>query len=115
MITVYGIKNCDTIKKSLRWLEGQQQSAELHDYRKDGIPPSLIEDMLTHFSPDELVNRRGTTWRQLSDQEKETALTVDGFSQIATQRPALIKRPLVRLNSGRWVLGYAELSSLESF
>ena len=58
---MYGIKNCDTIKKSLRWLDEQQLPARLHDYRKDGIPPSLIDDMLAHFSPEQLVNRRGTT------------------------------------------------------
>ena len=115
MIIVYGIKNCDTIKKTLRWLDEQQQPATLHDYRKDGISTDLLNDMLTHFSPEELINRRGTTWRQLSDQEKATALTSDGFKTIAAEHPALIKRPLVRLNNDQWLLGYADLTSQASF
>lgn len=115
MITVYGIKNCDTIKKTLRWLEEQQQPATLHDYRKDGISVTLIDEMLSHFSPEELVNRRGTTWRQLSDQEKASALTGEGFRTIAVNYPALIKRPLVRLNNDHWRLGYAQLTSQASF
>lgn len=115
MITVYGIKNCDTIKKSLALLAEKDQPATLHDYRKEGLAPALVEEMLSHFSPEALVNRRGTTWRQLSDEDKEAALTVSGFKAIAPQQPALIKRPLVRLSNDKWVLGFAELSNLESY
>lgn len=115
MITVYGIKNCDTIKKSLRLLAEKQQPATLHDYRKDGLTPALIDEMLSHFTAEELVNRRGTTWRQLSDADKTAALTASGFKTISAQHPALIKRPLVRLSNDKWVLGFAELSHLESY
>ena len=105
-VTLYGISNCDTIKKTRRWLEQHEVDYEFHDYRKDGASATLIKKFLGEFPVDQLINRRGTTWRQLSDAEKKQAETKQA-AKLLSSNPALIKRPLLNRGS-RWVLGYDE-------
>ena len=106
MITLFGIPNCDTIKKTRIWLDKAGVDYQFHDYRKDGSPESLIKTFLTHFEFDELINTRGTTWRKLpeatcNDLDKKSA------TQLMSTQPALIKRPLLRANNN-WLLGFNE-------
>ncbi len=111
-VTLYGINNCDTIKKTRKWLQDRGVEFEFHDYRKDGAPASLIRRFLQEFPAEQLLNRRGTTWRKLGDDEKAQADSNQLVKLLGTY-PALIKRPL--LNRGKhWVLGYdeAELEKL---
>ena len=70
-VTLYGIKNCDTIKKARKWLDDHSVSYDFHDFRKDGINKTLINHFLKKVDLETLLNKRGTTWRKLSDQEKE--------------------------------------------
>jgi arsenate reductase len=71
MITVYGINNCDTIKKTLNWLKENQLDFEFHDYRKHGISHALINELLDQFDLMTVINRRGSTWRKLPDSTKD--------------------------------------------
>lgn len=106
MITVYGIPNCDTIKKTKRWLDAHKLEFRFHSYKKDGVTTALLEEFLQHFSFDELINRRGTTWRKLDDEDKQN-LDKGRAMTIMQAQPSIIKRPLIK-TQGEWQLGYHE-------
>jgi arsenate reductase len=104
MITVYGIRNCDTIKKTLKWLEAKGLEYQLHDYRKEGISNSLVEQLLHQFTLDQLINRRGTTWRKLSESSKQ-GLTPATAGKLMQENPSLIKRPIL-CDGRQWLIGF---------
>lgn len=90
---IFGIKNCDKIKKTIKWCQQQDKDYELHDYRIDGIDNSLLESFLQHHPITELVNKRSTTWRQLSDEQKSTLEPTTIINN-----PTLLKRPIVEID-----------------
>ena len=92
MITVYGIKQCDTCRKALKWLDGQGIEHRFHDFRSDGLAAELLQDWLGSPYADKLVNRRSTTWRQLTEQQRQ----LEGGELVALllDHPTLIKRPV---------------------
>jgi Spx/MgsR family transcriptional regulator len=94
MTTLYGIKNCDTMKKAMRWLSDNNIDYTFHDYRKEGIDAQWITDMLTNVELDVFINKRGTTFRQLDDDVK-AALTVASAIPLLIAQPAMIKRPVL--------------------
>ena len=104
MITLYGIANCDTMKKTRQWLDQHNTSYQFHDYRKQGLDEALAREFLQHIDVDRLINKRGTTWRQLPESSK-TALDIDNAAALMVAHPALVKRPLLRGNGG-WVAGF---------
>jgi arsenate reductase len=93
-VTIYGIANCDTIKKAKQWLIQRELAFEFHDYRKQGLDPALLSNWVNELGWEVLINKRGTTWRQLSDTVKNN---VDKESAIVImlENPAIIKRPLL--------------------
>jgi Spx/MgsR family transcriptional regulator len=93
MITVYGIKNCDTIKKALKWLELQGIAHTFHDYRKDGMEGVPLASWVAELGWELLLNSRGTTWRKLPEMQKDS---IDEASALALmlEQPAMIKRPV---------------------
>ncbi|MBE2893977.1 Spx/MgsR family RNA polymerase-binding regulatory protein [Spirabiliibacterium falconis] len=104
MLTVYGIKNCDTVKKTLQWLADNGIEATLYDYRQDGIDSALIEKLTALFPWEELVNKRSTTWRNL-DETNKTALCEHNISDVLLANPTLIKRPIV-LGGSQPLIGF---------
>ena len=97
MMILYGIKNCDTVKKARRWLEANDVDYNFHDFRADGLDQATIESWLKTVSWEVLLNKRGTTWRKLEDQRKEQldeAIAVE----LMLANPTLIKRPVVTAN-----------------
>lgn len=95
MLKVYGIPNCDTVKKSITWLKNHGVAYEFHDYKKLGISKEKLEEWLTQVSWEKLVNRAGTTYKKLSDEEKSKI--IDNASAIALmlEKTSVIKRPIV--------------------
>lgn len=93
-ITMYGIANCDTIKKAKKWLDNEGIDFSFHDYRKHGLDADLLNKWADALGWEVLLNRRGTTWRKLSDDIKEN---IDRKSAIKVmlENPAIIKRPLL--------------------
>ncbi len=91
-ITVYGIRQCDTCRKALRWLGEQDLEHRFHDLRADGLEAALVQDWLGSRFADQLVNRRSTTWRGLSESEK--AATGEALLALLLAHPTLIKRPV---------------------
>ncbi|WP_320818943.1 ArsC family reductase [Thalassolituus sp.] len=100
MITLYGIKNCDTMKKARTWLDDAGVAYEFHDYKKDGLPAVLLDAWLASPGWDALINRRGTTWRKLPDDVKE-AIDETSARAIMLENPSIIKRPLLDTGSTR--------------
>ncbi len=104
MIILYGIANCDTIRKTRNWLAEHNVDYQFHDYKKAGCSGELAKTLLARFSADELINKRGTTWRKLPESDKQ-ALDGNKASALMQQHPSLIKRPLLCINNN-WLLGY---------
>lgn len=94
MIKVYGIKNCDTVKKALQWLADKGIEHCLHDYRVDGLTADFLTQAEAQFGWENLVNKRSTTWRNLDEQVKET-LNKTTALQVLMEQPTLIKRPII--------------------
>jgi arsenate reductase len=92
MLTVYGIKQCDTCRKALKWLEGQGKEHRFHDFRIDGLNAELLQSWLESPFAGALVNRRSTTWRQLSEAQRQSQ--GDALLNLLLQHPTLIKRPV---------------------
>ncbi|WP_308366841.1 MULTISPECIES: ArsC family reductase [unclassified Microbulbifer] len=93
MITLYGIKNCDTVKKARKWLEKNDVEYRFHDFREDGMQSVPLSDWLTEFGWQEVLNRRSTSWRALGEEQK-SAMDNDSALAIAQETPTLIKRPV---------------------
>lgn len=96
MIKIYGIKNCDTMKKAMKWLEEKNISYVFHDYRKDGINEDLVRGFVNELGLDKVLNTRGTTWRKLPDSIKNN-LDEEGAIKLLTENEAMIKRPIFDL------------------
>lgn len=94
MITLYGISNCDTIKKAKHWLETHQHQYLFHDYKKLGIDTASLKKWSQEFGYEQLLNRRGTTWRKLSEVEKSTIDETKAI-QIMLNNTSVIKRPIL--------------------
>lgn len=92
MLTVYGIKQCDTVRKALKWLDQQGINHQFHDFRTDGLQAGLLEDWLASEFTGKLVNRRSTTWRQLSDDQRQ--FEGEALLNLLMEHPTLIKRPV---------------------
>lgn len=97
MLKMYGLKNCDTCRKAMKWLDGEGIGHEFLDVRKDGITEADIAEWAASVGVDSLLNRRGTTWRGLSDADKAKADNGGAIALMAAH-PALIKRPVFNRN-----------------
>ena len=106
MIIVYGIKNCDTVKKALKWLTEHNIEHQLHDSRVDGLDAQFLQQAEAQFGWENLVNKRSTTWRNLGEEVKNTVSKSTVFSVLA-ENPTLIKRPII-LQDGKALIGYDE-------
>lgn len=103
---LYGISNCDTIKKAKHFLESNNVEYTFHDYRKDGIDNKLLNKFLEQLEWTELLNKRGTTWRKLDNSIKDNINKAQA-KKIMLEQPAIIKRPVL-LNNGKFYLGFSE-------
>ncbi|MBO6517724.1 MAG: ArsC family reductase [Bacteroidia bacterium] len=93
--TLYGIPNCDTIKKARKWLTERQIDFTFHDYKKLGITSEKLLHWLTQVDKDKLVNKAGTTYRKLSDSEKESISSDERAIALLIANPSMIKRPVL--------------------
>lgn len=110
---MYGIPNCDTIKKAKNWLTENDIAFDFHDYRKQGVPQETLSEAIQQLGWEPLVNKRGTTFRQLSDEQK-ASLDEATAIPLLTQYPAMIKRPLLTVD-GKCHLGFKPAQYQEIF
>lgn len=113
MITVYGIPNCDTIKKARQWLKKNGIDYEFHNYKKAGVPEDKLKLWVKTIGWEILLNRRGTTWRKLDDTTKEN---IDQASAIKVmiENPSSIKRPVLEIDDSLLV-GFSEDTYKQAF
>lgn len=113
MTTLYGIKNCDTIKKAKKWLEKQQIDFQYHDYRTDGLDADWLAETADQLGWEKLLNTRGTTYRQLSEDQKAEMDKSKALALMA-EYPAMIKRPVL-IHENIYYLGFKAETYTEIF
>ncbi|WP_288726510.1 arsenate reductase [uncultured Psychrobacter sp.] len=95
-ITIYGIKSCSTMKKAFTKLDELGVSYEFHDYKKQGIDKESVQRWVDELGIDKVLNKRGTTWRKLTDEQKQAADSdVDNAIDLLIENTSMIKRPIV--------------------
>jgi len=105
--TLYGISNCDTVRKARKWLEARGVAFEFHDFRKQGLGADKVEHWCNRVGLDKVLNKRGTTWRQLPDEVKATT-DAAALQVLMVEQPTLIKRPVLELDDGRVEVGFKD-------
>ncbi|MDM7956725.1 ArsC family reductase [Blastomonas sp.] len=98
-LSIYGIPNCDTMKKARVWLEAQGMDYDFHDYKKSGITPDKLNAWADIVSWEVLLNKAGTTFRKLPDSDKHD-ITRDKAIALMVEQPSLIKRPVLEYSGG---------------
>jgi len=106
MVEFYGIPNCDTVKKARKWLDSEGIDYTFHDYKKEGADPARLAEWANSVGWEVLLNRRGTTFRKLSDADKEGIDQAKAIRLMA-ENPSMIKRPVVKYG-GKVLVGFKE-------
>ena len=104
-ITVYGIPNCDTVKKARAWLGARGVAYRFHDFKKDGVPPGELARWIDALGWERVLNRQGTTWRKLDATAQAAVVDAASAQELLLREPSAIKRPVVD-----WGAGKADLS-----
>ena len=97
---VYGIKNCNTVKKALDWLEKNHIDYEFHDFKKLGISEPKLEEWASKLDWESLINKRGTTWKQLDSAQQFAANSKDEAFKLMQEKTSVIKRPVIETERG---------------
>jgi Spx/MgsR family transcriptional regulator len=108
MITVYGIKNCNTVKTALDWLKKNKVDLEFHDYKSKGISEEKLRQWSRQVGWESLVNKRGTTWRQLDEATQVSVTSEAAAIALMKEKTSVIKRPLIEDNGKVVALGFDE-------
>jgi arsenate reductase len=95
MTTLYGITNCDTVKRARAWLDEHGVAYRFHDFKKDGVPEAELDQWLRAPGWEALVSRRGTTWRRLDEATRAAVVDAASARAVLLANPSLIKRPVV--------------------
>jgi len=106
---LYGIPNCNTVKKARTWLTERDIEIPFHDFKKQGVSEALLKTWLKQVGWEKLVNRQGTTWRQLPDEAKAAASNEAGAIRLMLEKPSVIKRPVLEID-GKITLGFDEVA-----
>jgi arsenate reductase len=107
---LYGIPNCDTVKKARSWLASHNIEFEFHDFKKQGLNPELAQRWLQQAPWEQLINRKGTTWRSLAEEKKISISNNDAAQQLMLDNTSVIKRPLLEQDGKLLHIGFDEAS-----
>ncbi len=106
MLTLYGIPNCDTVRKARRWLTDHHIEHVFHDFRKDGLEPQQLHHWATELGWETLLNKRGLTWKRL-DQKIRDSIDQHSVLTLMLEQPAMIKRPVLDVGNKR-IVGFKD-------
>ncbi|MBV7265885.1 ArsC family reductase [Erythrobacter ani] len=106
-IHIYGIPNCDTVKKARKWLDANAVEYTFHDYKKEGADPAKLKAWIAEHGIDVVLNKRGTTYRKLSEEDKAAAADGHAAVELLVQHPSMIKRPVAE-HSNATLIGFKE-------
>lgn len=105
---IYGIPNCNTVKKTLDWFKLHKIDYEFHDFKKLGVDKSKLEEWSEHLGWEVLLNKRGTTWKMLSPEIQNSITTKDSAFELMQEKVSVIKRPVIETGSNSVLLGFDE-------
>ena len=113
-MTVYGIKNCNTVKNALTWLDAHTVDYEFHDYKKKGISADALKNWSKQVGWESLLNRKGLTWKQLPEAERGKVKTEKDAIKLMMEKTSIIKRPLIEVKGKVLLLGFDEAGYSEA-
>lgn len=105
-MVVYGIPNCDSVKKARAWLSARGIEYRFHDFRKDGLPPDRLDAWIAAAGWERVLNRKGTTWRRLDDAARAAVVDAATARDAMLGQPSLVKRPVIEWDDGRLTIGF---------
>lgn len=105
-MTVFGIKNCNTVKNALNWLDAHGVAYEFHDYKKKGVTEASLKNWSKQVGWESLLNRKGLTWKQLPEVERERVKTERDAIALMMEKTSMIKRPLLESDGKVILLGF---------
>ena len=97
-VVVYGISNCDQVRKTLGWLNANAVQHRFHDYRRDGLERARLERWCSHVPWTALLNKRGQTWRAIGDERRRQVVDQASAVELMLEQPTLVKRPVVEID-----------------
>ncbi len=114
-MTVYGIKNCNTVKSALEWLKKNNIAFDFHDYKSKGVAEADLKKWSKQVGWESLVNKRGTTWRQLDESVQKKITNETAAIQLMLEKTSVIKRPLLEQKGKVLTLGFDEATYQKLF
>ena len=106
LITLYGIPNCDTVKKARAWFDARGLQVRFHDFKKQGVPDAALTRWIAALGHEAVLNRKGTTWRGLEESARAAVTDAASAAHALRLHPALIKRPVVEWPAGTVTIGF---------
>ena len=100
---VYGIPNCDTVKKARTWLADHGLNPSFHDFKKQGLPEKALNSWMTTLGWETVVNRKGTSWRKLSSEEQLSVIDAATARPFLMSNPSLVKRPVIEWQTSKGI------------
>lgn len=113
MFIIYGILNCDTIKKTVNWFKANKIPYEFHDYKQQGISSQLLKSWIKQVGIETVVNKKSTTWRELSAADQEIMSDPRAAIPLIISNPSIIKRPVIESGGKVIITGFNEHLLLE--
>lgn len=107
MLTIYGIKNCDTMKKAFKWLDKHHIEYQFHNYKTAGLSPELLQTFIDKLGWQAILNTRGTTWRKLDESIRNSIDNSSAAKNIMLENNSIIKRPIL-INEDRALVGFSD-------
>ena len=106
MTILYGIPNCDTVKRARDWLASQGVAYEFHDFKKQGVPAAHLAAWVQAAGWERVLNRKGTTWRKLPEAQQAAVVDAASAQALMREQASVIKRPVVEWDDGRITVGF---------
>ncbi|TCD03632.1 arsenate reductase [Pedobacter psychroterrae] len=110
---VYGIPNCNTVKKAMTWLSENGFKAEFHDFKKKGITPEKLNEWCEFFGWEKVLNKQGTTWKKLDLKEQKAVVNKESAIYVLLNHTSAIKRPVVEVSGKAVLIGFTETAYSE--
>ena len=107
---VFGIPNCDTVKKARDWLTAQGVDYQFHDFKKQGLPLAQVDGWIAAVGWEKLLNRRGPTWRNLGEAVQATVVDAESAKTVMQSNSSIIKRPVVQWPGGEVTVGFDSMA-----
>jgi Spx/MgsR family transcriptional regulator len=115
MMKLYGIPNCDTVKKARSWLASHDIAFEFHDFKKQGLSAEVVQRWLQQATQEQLVNRKGLTWRGLPEEQKQAICSDAAALELMLEKTSVIKRPLLEQDGKLLHLGFDDAAYRKIF